>query len=490
MSRPRKRDYDQPPLKLAFEPGEYLCTWRIPLGDGEFSDFSGSLTVQPGRMPTGTVYGVLPIKWNYGPRGQKSAGFPQEVETEVLTAQLSTGANAILTDVRITYWSHGRGHISAAAAILTLDSPSAEAEPRYCRIEFQIEGLDAVAGVAPLKRVRWPFSDDLRYLEGTWSAEGNPDSSQEWSDDQVVMQLGYSLTARVLDAYAFRMRFSPVIRIEVQSGLTIREWIDQWVQPIHRVVSIAIGESTALTYLATYTPSGDQSTRRGQVFGIGITQQPYESSLERVRDMNSALMLKSDDASLLAITRKWQRLEADRHPLIETYGSMLSSHDQHPRSRFLLLIQAIEGLHGYETRKEFEERCQRHEEQRAKLLDTAAAHLSPDDMKFLNRNLRRDPPTGLEDALRTMILALPVDLTAKLGATALIRSTKDDEPRSRSTFGALRVIRNNLAHGLRGYDPHDLHLVVQVLERVVRAHALRVLGCPPQVLERALRDEA
>jgi len=45
--------------------------------------------------------------------------------------------------------------------------------------------------------------------------------------------------------------------------------------------------------------------------------------------------------------------------------------------------------------------------------------------------------------------------------------------------------RNDLAHKNRGYDAHDLHDVVQVLERTVRARALRLLWvCPVAVLER------
>jgi hypothetical protein len=103
----------------------------------------------------------------------------------------------MLIDSRITYWFHNRGHILGAAAVLTLDEVAGDTEPRFFHIELQVDGLDAVAGVAPLKRMSWPHREAARHLEGTWSAEGNPDSSQEWLDDDAVVQLEYDATVRL-----------------------------------------------------------------------------------------------------------------------------------------------------------------------------------------------------------------------------------------------------------------------------------------------------
>lgn len=480
-------DTDRTALNPAFDPGDYLCTWHVPLEGDKFGDIQGLLTVQANRPPEGQIHGDLPIRWQEGPGEQRSVGFPQHVECEVLTARLSTGANAVLTDALITYWFPNQGHVSGASAVLTLDDVTREAQPAYSRIEFQVEGLDAVAGVAPLKSMSWPNMKNLRHLEGTWSAEGNPDSSQEWSDGDINLGLDYNATVRTFDPYSYRIGFSPVVRIEVPKALTIREWIDEWVQPVRRIVSICTGKVVDLTYLATRAPAGQPSARHGQVFGTGITQQPYESLQTRIRDWRTALMLKSDDVSLLTLTRAWQGLERQHHPLIETYGAMLTSHDQHPRSRFLLLVQAIEGLHGYETRQHYEKRRKRHEERRAALIETTKEHLDSDARKFLKRNLRKEPISNAEEALQAMISGLPVDLMHLLDATKLVQAVKQEEPVT--TVGALRVVRNNLSHGVRGYDPEDLHTVLQILERVVRAHALRLLGCPDIVQNRALQSD-
>ena len=49
--------------------------------------------------------------------------------------------------------------------------------------------------------------------------------------------------------------------------------------------------------------------------------------------------------------------------------------------------------------------------------------------------------------------------------------------RAALALGAIRIARNALAHGTRGFDAEDLDPVNEILDRVVRAHALRLLGC-------------
>lgn len=70
-----------------------------------------------------------------------------------------------------------------------------------------------------------------------------------------------------------------------------------------------------------------------------------------------------------------------------------------------------------------------------------------------------------------------------------MKAVKSDDPNPDTTVSALRVVRNNLAHGLRGYESGLLHEVVGILERVVRAQALRLLGCAGEVQQRALQGD-
>jgi ApeA N-terminal domain 1 len=482
---------DRTALALSFDPDDYLCTWEISTGEGDHLNLPGSVTVQPNGPPIGLIHGNVPIKWTETETGARSAEFPQIIHRDVVVGHLANGAHAVLADATIEYWFPGQGHLSAASAVLSVAEVPQDRVPAYSRIEFQVHALDAVAGVAPLKSTLWPTGKDTEHLEGTWSAEGNPQSSQEWTDEGVTFRLEYDLSLRSMDPYSYRMGLSPVARIEASQPLTIRQWVEDWVEPTRRLVCIATGETQDLTYLAVRDGVGGEQgwSQRGQVFGSGITQAPYESRQDDVRKRGTSLYLKPDGISLLALVRKWQDLTATRHPLVETYGAMLTARDQHPRSRYLLLIQALEGLHGFETKEAYERRRTKHQEERTTVLAAVHGHLNSKGKRFLQRNLAREPRTSLDDALRGLMKGLPGEPLAKIADSDLIIEAMQDEPVPETTESAMRIIRNNLTHGNRGYEPRHLYDVVKILERVVRAHALRVLEAGPQSVERVLTHD-
>jgi hypothetical protein len=462
---------DRTALNLAFDPDDYLCSWQIPDGEGRSVTIPGNLTVRANLPPKGVLYGDVPIQWTESDFGGGSAGFPQTVHRDVVIGRLANGAHVAVADATIEYWFPGQGHVTGASAVLSrVGVPDTETAV-YSQIEFQVQGLDAVAGVAPLKSMSWPTGKDTEHLEGTWSADGNAQSSQEWTDESVTFRLEYDLSLRSMDPYSYSMGFSPVVRIEASQPLTVRQWVDDWVEPTRRIVSIAIGAVQDLTYLAVRT---------------SITQAPYESRDDDVRKHKTALHLHVDEVSMLALVREWQHLTALRHPLIETYGAMLTARDQHPRSRYLLLIQALEGLHGFESKDAYRKSKTKHHLKRDAVLAAVLDHLDSNGKKFLKTNLAREPRVSLDDALRGTMKGLLGDSMGKISRSALIAEAMTDERKPDTTESALRVVRNNLAHGNRGYEAEDLHEVVIVLERVVRAHALRVLGGGPKSVERLL----
>jgi hypothetical protein len=272
--------------------------------------------------------------------------------------------------------------------------------------------------------------------------------------------------------------------------MILRQLLDDWVVPLLGIASISIGKRQSLTYLAVDLngPLEPQASQKAQVFGTGISQEPVDCDLEPSRSRRSSLVATADGVSLLSLVTEWQRLASEHHPLIETYGSMLHSDDQHPRSRFLLLLQSLEGLHGAETRCEYEERKSKHGRNRDRILHRASTRFETDDLRFLKENLNKEPRSGLDTALRYVLRSLPVDLTDDIRKTRLVSGVLTDAggAAARSPEAALRIVRNDLAHGRRGYEPQDLQAVVGILERVVQAHALRLLGCSPQVQRRAL----
>ena len=208
-----------------------------------------------------------------------------------------------------------------------------------------------------------------------------------------------------------------------------------------------------------------------------------------MRDQESVLFCHADDVDLLSMIHAWWDLTAEHHPLIETYAGMLHAQEEHPRSRFLLLIQSLEGMYGHETKEEYERQKAAHHERRAETLERIRDHAEPKDFQFIKKTLHRDPLRSLETALEWAfeVPSPEPSIQARLADTHLVQmvvSHEAEEDRGCSTLSAIRIARNGLAHGTRGFDAEDLDIVNDILDRVVRAHSLRLLGCPHQVLRR------
>ena len=124
----------------------------------------------------------------------------------------------------------------------------------------------------------------------------------------------------------------------------------------------------------------------------------------------------------------WRRYTSEHHPLVETYGSMLHANDQHPRSRFLLLIQALEGLHGHETRTEHAQRTADHRTKRDAVITVLDGKADRETMRFLKKCLSKTPPTSLESALKAAVSDAPVDTTDQLAQTALVTEARSEPP--------------------------------------------------------------
>ncbi len=466
-------------LKLAFSPDDYLVTWDLPTDTGEIFVAHGALTVAPDRPPKGTAHGEFPHITEQMKTG--GAAFPQYVDAPQLVGRMSNGGNVLLVNARVTYWFASQAMIDADAAVLTLVDVSADEPARFQKLEIQVGGLDAVAGTSPIKQTTFPKKG-----AGTWSAELSEETSQTWTHEDASLTLDFWGSFRTFDPYSFRMGFSPVLHAEFGEALPFLQLLDDWVQPIRKVVSIATGRPEPLTYLVLKLDGSDGHEHAAQVFGVGVTQEPYESSLDEVRKVNSPLRLKTDGVSLLDLVYRWQKMVAEHHPLVETYGAMLHARDQHPRSRFLLLLQAIEGTHGHETKASFVKRTKEHQASRSDLIAAVEGVLDDKQLKFLDRNLGKLPPAGLTSALSWLAKRLPGTIYKRLDETALIKEAKSAPTRATSTADALRIMRNDLAHGNKGYDAYQLHQVVKVLELMVRAHALQLLRCPDAVIERML----
>jgi hypothetical protein len=482
----------RPALPLEFDPDDYLCTWHVKGPDGAFLNLPGGLEVEPMRPPKGIVHGKIPIIG--APKGVYS--FPQTVRAPVLTATLANGGEVLILDAQVTYWTN-HGTVRGSAALLRKRStlmpwesgdPTSIAKstsaPTFERVRFQVGALDALMGVAPLKETSFPRDG---HGEKKWAATANDAAAVDWASDGDALDGHYRGSARVTDAYAFSIRHGPVMTASPKAPQPLRQLLDDWVTPVQAIASIATGKSQPLTYLAVEI--GDRhptNVKRWQVYGSGIAQDPFDSDAEGIQKGRCALRCIADNVNLLDLVHQWQTLAADHHPLIETYAGMLHTQDQHPRSRLLLLLQSLEGMHGHETADAFDSASAAHAEKRKAVLQTIQSQVGEDDLKFIKRYLSKQPFRSLESALKSTFSELPIDLTDVVEGTRIVREVLSESPAGTSALGALAKVRNYLAHGVRGFDAYDLDEMVTPVDAVVRAHALRLLGCPDEVLVRVL----
>jgi hypothetical protein len=161
-------------LKLSFTPDDYLVTWQLPSPTGRTLDAHGALTLEAGKPPKGTAHGSF--DGHLGEMAGGGIGFPQSVDAPVVTGNLSNGANVLLVSARVSYWFSSQARIDADAAIITLAHVSDSDEALFKSFVIQIGGLDAIAGVGPIKSTTFPKEG----AAGTWAAELAADFKQEW----------------------------------------------------------------------------------------------------------------------------------------------------------------------------------------------------------------------------------------------------------------------------------------------------------------------
>lgn len=168
---------------------------------------------------------------------------------------------------------------------------------------------------------------------------------------------------------------------------------------------------------------------------------------------------------------------------------MVTATDQHPRSRFLLLLQALEGAYGFENHAKHHADNEKYSAKREGVLARAQELLEKADFTFVNKNLRRKAQHGLDSALADLLRRLPDAVSDDLVKTELIKAVRraDVGEGSLPLQTALTRARNALSHGSGSFEPQHLASVADILERAVRSEAIRLLGAPLSAQERAAK---
>ncbi len=440
-------------LKPRFEEGEYSCTWLIPNGVSDESParVPGTLTLEGGRVPTGHGYGPE-VPTSVSASGLTS--LPQTTYHPALKCELAIGAVATLLNARLRVWAPERVNISASAVLVGQGYP-ADSSARICQIKTQVTGLESITATAPLDRaIQIPRNGE----RVTFELAPSPSARLAWEDESAILIADYASSAASADLYGTRHLFSPTLQLDIDEPLPFLEFSALWIDPIHRLAAVSIGQRQAITHVTAVGEDEDGNDGKWEVFAKGVTQAPYASVEKEVRETKSALALGPDGDSLLAIIRKWNDLDAMRHPIIHSFGREVGSlTDQTPRAQFLTLLNS-----------------------------TPLTYLSTAERKFLKKNLARKPPSGLDRALHWIDEGSTGSLGEAVGSLDIIQA-KLDEKSATSWADAIRVIRNDYSHANRSYDPYELHELVEVLRRFATETCLRLLGASIASRTRAIR---
>lgn len=477
-------------IKPRLTPDSYRCTWLIPDESGELHRLQGDVELRSSRPPRGVIYANVPGVWGIG-ENVNVASFPQFRNYPILRGELINGLDVVLYDAEVMSWADERAIIDPKCALVGPRSTS-QGALKFDALRIQVSHMDSLFGVAPIKSHTIPRGERV-HLSGTWSVEQEPESTQVWSDSHAKLTMSYSSKISTADPYHFRMTYSPICVIELVEAVSLEDVMSEWVDPIHRLITLATGKGEDLTYLSLRPESEGAANWQTQlqVYGSGVTQRPFTSAKSEVMKTRSVFTYRGDQMSALCLSRLWQKMSSSHHPLVETYGNFIVTKGQHPRAAYLLLVQALEGLHGHEHKAREEARETSYAVEREALLEVVKGQslLTGPQFKFLKKNLNRKPPVSLDSRLKDIFAELPQDVTGDLAATDLIRAVTGESSAKVDVFNSLRIIRNDLAHGNRGYDTQGLYEVTVILEKVARAHMLRVLGCDTEIQHRVFVDD-
>ena len=478
---------DMMAVNLPHEPREYMCTWHLPkaiqdTNEDQLVDVLGAINLTGRHHPTASFQGTLPCASNSG-----QVTFPQTTNFNCLTGTLSSGIHVALLNGQMSYWIYNSGGANGAFAVLSTRPFKHDNYRKYQSIELQIDCLETIVDVAP---TTIEFTKRTDEHDESYKISIPTRNSLDWNNQEAQIRLGYAGRLRP-DRFNFRTSFAPYLRIDIEKPISLVDWWLQWIIPLCDLLEVINGKPLDIMYLLAFEDKDATGPKRraDQVFRYDILQDCIKIDERKFNHTRPVINLQEDRVDLLKLTIQRRELEASRHPLIETYRSNAVSDDQHPRSRYLLLIQALEGLYGYEHKEEYQRRCEQYAEKRELFLERTKPAISQEDFKFLKKTLPHRPASGLVGALSAIFKTLPKVIQDQIDCSRIVIQTRNilDDKRM-SSADALTKVRNSLSHGSSAYDPNDLEEICSLLDKIVRAEIFRVLELPDAARQRMLES--
>ena len=476
---------DMMAVNLPHEPREYMCTWHLPKAvqdsdEDQLVDVPGTIDLTGRHDPTASFQGILPYVSDSG-----RASFPQTNNFNCLTGTLSSGIHVALLNGQTSYWLHNGGGAKGAFAVLSTRPFEHDNYRKYQSVELQIDGLETIVDEAP---TTIEFTKRTDEHDESYKISIPTQNSLDWKIQEAQMRLGYARRLRP-DRFNFRTSFTPHLRIDLDEPISLVDWWLQWVVPLCDILEVINGKPLDIMYLLAFEDKDATGSQRraDQVFRYDILQDCIKIDDNKFNHIKPVINLQEDGVNLLELINKHCELKTSKHPLIETYNVNALSDDQHPRSRYLLLIQALEGLYGYEHKEEYQQRCEKYTEKRNTILEKVKPAVSKEDFRFLKKNFPRRPFSGLRDALNTTFQGLPKSVQDQIDGSEIVAQFLNKPGSKRmSAADALANVRNKLSHGSSLSDPNDLEEICSLLDKIVRAEIFRMLDLPDVARQRVL----
>ena len=472
-------------VNLPHEPREYMCTWHLPKAvqdsdEDQLVDVPGTIDLTGRHHPTASFQGILPYASDSG-----RARFPQTKNFNCLTGTLPSGIHVALLNGQMSYWFHNNGGAKGAFALLSIRPFEHGNYRKYQSIELQIDGLETIVDEAP---TTIEFTKRTDEHDESYKISIPTQNTIDWRNQDSRMRLGYAGRLRP-DRFNFRTSFAPYLRIDIEEPISLADWWLRWIIPLCDILEVINGKPLDIMYLLAFEDKDAAGPKRraDQVFRYDILQDCIKIDDNKFNHIKPVINLQEDGVNLLELINKHCELKTSKHPLIETYNVNALSDDQHPRSRYLLLIQALEGLYGYEHKEEYQQRCEKYTEKRNTILEKVKPAVSKEDFRFLKKNFPRKPISGLRDALNSTFQGLPKSVQDQIDGSEIVSQfLNNPESKRMSATDALTIVRNKLSHGSSLYDPNDLEEICSLLDKVVRAEIFRVLELPEVARQRML----
>lgn len=457
---------------------------------GRVGDYTGRFTLPDGRL----AHGTLSLEANAPPNismrpeslmpgGPHGSGFPEESEASLLVGWLDNNEEVVIGDAHLSEWFPDQFFVSGPWAVIGLDVGRTP-DFLWRSITVSATGLELVLGNA-IGVVQWPATSKTEPQR--YSVDLRKDSTFESAANGVTVTAGFSPRYSINDPYAYSLTNFPFATFLSDRSITIEGWFQDWVRPFANLLALASGEPEHLRTVTVRAGLDSNSESRpgreisGGVFGSGIHQDDGPAARRVRKDGLPAVPLFTLDAAppLAELIVSWRENVAEL-----TAGTLyrLSLNQALPiRVRYLLLTEALEGLHAALHAKSEGEQEERHRQLRKETIDSLnlvpVDSLSGSARAFIKKNLPKKPFRSLPGRLQEMIKTLP---GADERLDAWMRQTERlaaELPRSKrsSLHDRLGEARNILAHG-GDLKPSSLQPGVLVLGSLLRGQLLNNLG--------------